>query len=115
MKLAFWKRTEASGNGKRVRLPRPKELSDRVGIYLVTQMKEDPDWVWNLKSVTRPREEKRHLHDIRIFDPRDASVNGVEVENFSSLDGHPHLILFSGLINHDTGTVELEKNSRAAA
>jgi hypothetical protein len=115
MKLAFWKRTEGSGNGKRVKLPRPKELSDRVGIYLVTQMKEDPDWVWNLKSVSRPHEENRHLHDIRIFDPHDASVNEVEVENFSSLDAHPDLILFSGLINNDTGTVELEKTSKAAA
>ena len=115
MKFAFWKRDPKAANGKKARSHRPKELSDRVGIYLVTQMKEDPDWVWSLKSVSRTRENNRDQHDIRIFDPREARENQIEVEDFSSLDAHPHLILFSGMINNNAGTVELEKTSQAAA
>jgi hypothetical protein len=115
MKLAFWKRNEKNAAGKRARSHRPRELSDRIGIYLVTQMKEDPDWVWSLRSVSRPRENNRDVHDIRIYDPRAARENQIEVEDFASLDGHPQLVLFRGLVNKNAGTVELEKTSKVAA
>jgi hypothetical protein len=115
MKLKFWKRTENAGTAQNAKLQRPKELSDRVGIYLVTQLKEDPDWIWTLRSVSRPRENNRNLHDIRIYDPHQARVNQIKVENFTTLDQHQDLILFTGFVNKDTGTVELEKTTQAAA
>ena len=115
MKFAFWKRTEKAQAEKKAGLPRPKELSDRVGIYLVTQLKEDPDWIWTLRSVSRPRENNRDLHDIRIYDPHQARANQIKVENFTTLDQHQDLILFTGFVNRDTGTVELAKTKTTQA
>lgn len=82
---------------------------------MVTQMKEEPDWVWSLKSVLRPREGTRHMHDIRIYDPRDVIEKQIEVKNFTTLDDHRELILYFGVLDRDTGTVQIEKSSRAAA
>ena len=115
MNFKFWKRGQTKSTGSRTKLPRPKELSQAVGIYMVTKMKEDPDWVWSLKSVLRPREGSRHLHDIRIFNPSDAKAKQIEVENFSTLDNCRDLILYFGVVDKDSGRIHLEKSSRSAA
>jgi hypothetical protein len=36
-----------------------EKLPDRVGRYLVTQLKEDPDWVWSPKAALRPKAEEK--------------------------------------------------------
>ena len=115
MNLKFWKRSQSKTNGSKSDLPRPKQLPDQVGIYMVTHLKEDPDWVWTLRVALRRREENRRVHDMRIFDPREARERHIVVENFDSLDNHPELVLYSGSLNKDTGTVQLEKASQAAA
>lgn len=115
MNLKFWKRTQPVTSGGIAKLPRPKELPERVGMYMVTHLKEDPDWVWSLKSVLSPREGTRHLHDIRIYNPRDAIEKQVEVKNFTTLDDHRELILYFGVFDREAGTVQIEKPSRAAA
>jgi hypothetical protein len=115
MNFKFWKRGQSNSTGPRTKLPHPKELSQAVGIYMISQMKEDPDWVWSLKSVSRPREGSRHMHDIRIFNPLDAKEKQIEVENFLTLDSHTDLILYFGVAGRDAGTIHIEKSSRAAA
>ena len=115
MNLKFWKRNNTSHPQRKNRLQGPRELSDRVGIHLISRLKEDPDWVWTLKSVSRPRENNQQIHDIRLYDPREAAAGQIKVENYTSLDSHRNLILFSGLVNRDTGMVELEKTSQIAA
>lgn len=115
MNLKFWKRGKSDANGMNSKLPRPKELPDQVGMYLVTRLKEDPDWVWSLRAAMRPREENRRIHDIRIYDPASAASQGVTVQNYTSLDDQVGLILFSGSINKDTGKVQLEKAHPEAA
>ena len=115
MNFKFWKRGLSSSNGSLKKLPRPKELSQAVGIYMVSQMKEDPDWVWSLKAVLQPREDSRRKHDIRIYDPADAKEKHIEVENFTTLDSHRELILYFGVIDKDTGGIHLERSSQAAA
>lgn len=112
MKWKFWQkiaqREEISGTGE-IKLAKPKELPDRVGRHLVTKLSLDPDWVWNLKCVMRPRGDERKVFDIRIFNPVTTAGKGVSVSNFNSLDGYPDMILFHGSYNKDTGSVEIEK------
>jgi hypothetical protein len=51
MNWKFWKTDNKNGqrlNRRSSNLPKPKDLPTRVGIYLVTQLKLDPDWVWTL-------------------------------------------------------------------
>jgi hypothetical protein len=118
MSWKFWKKEtppESSAGTKEVKLGRPKELPDRVGMYLVTQLKEDPDWVWSLKVAMRPKADEKQVFEIRIFDPADAARQGAIIENFNSLDAHPDMILFFGLFNKNTSSVQVEKTLKKVA
>ena len=104
MNWKFWEKKnlhESSDGTKEVKLARPKELPDRVGRYLVTQLKEDPDWVWSLKCALRPKGDEKNVFDVRIFDPATAAGKGMAVANFQSLDAHLDLILFFGGLDDD--------------
>ena len=118
MNWKFWqkeKHGENSSGIKEVKLAKPKELPDRVGMHLVTQLKEDPDWVWSLKGTLRPKADEKHALEIRIFNPADAARQGVVIKNFNSLDDHPDMILFFGWFNKNTGIVKIEKTMKKAA
>ena len=118
MKWKFWQKEnlrESSAGTKEVKLARPKDLPDRVGRYLVTQLKEDPDWVWSLKCVIRPKANEKNVFEIRIFNPATAASKGVAVANFNSLDAHPDIMLFFGSFNKNTDSVQLEKTLKNAA
>jgi len=120
MKLTNWKfwKTDNKNDQKLTlrssKLPKPKDLPDRIGIYLVTQLKLDPDWVWSLKGVVRPTKEK-HNFEIRIFDPKEAVVSDVIVGDFNSLDNCPEMVLFEGCFNKDTGWVDIKRTADKAA
>ncbi|MEE4605936.1 MAG: hypothetical protein V2J65_31965 [Desulfobacteraceae bacterium] len=118
MNWKFWKKQnhrENSGGTKEAKLARPKELPDRVGRFLVTQLKEDPDWVWSLKCAIRPKADEKNVFEVRIFNPATAAKKGVAVANFHSLDAHPDIILFFGSFNKNTDSVQLEKTLKNAA
>jgi hypothetical protein len=111
MNWKFWKKEkggENSAGGKEARIEKPKQMPQRVGMYLVTQLKEDPDWVWNLKCALRQKADEKNVFDIRIYDPVAVYSKGVTVANFNSLDAHPDMILFSGVFNKNTNNVQIE-------
>lgn len=101
-------------NPRSSNLPKPENLPDRVGIYLVTQLRLHPDWVWELKAVVRPTTERQSF-EIRIFDPREALISDVFITDFNCLDDYPELILFEGFINRNTGGVEIKRTTYKAA
>jgi hypothetical protein len=118
MNWKFWQKENSvasSAGVKEIKLPRPKELPDQVGMHLVSRMKEDPDWVWNLKCAMRPKADEEHAFEIRIFNPADASHQGVVVANFNTLDGYLDMVLFYGSFNKKTGSVQLEKTLKNVA
>ena len=51
--------------------------------------------------------------------PSSVSVNAierqVEVKNWATLDDHRELILYFGVFDKDSGTVQIERSSQAAA
>jgi hypothetical protein len=114
MNWKFWLKSNASQASRG--LPKPKDLPESVGRYLVVDLQKDPDWVWTLKAVMRHREDNRDIKDIRIFNPaRVDAVNGT-VRNYHSLDETPELILFEGWLNTKTHQMELvEKLTEKAA
>ena len=118
MNWKFWqkeKHNENSSGSKEVRLAKPKELPDRVGMHLVTDLKEDPDWVWNLKCALRPQAEKKNVFEIRIFDPATAHSKGVMIKDFNSLDAYADMILFAGTFDKNTNRVQVQKTLKDAA
>ena len=73
---------------------------------MVVKLGYDPDWIWSLKIVVIEKENKKDCFDFRVFDTATAHAKGVKVQNYSSLEGHPDMVLFDGW--HD-------KNSRQVA
>jgi hypothetical protein len=102
----FWKR-EPTKEGE-VKLSRPKEIPEPVGRYMVVQEKKDPDWVWRLRSVVRPAGKNKAFY-CRVFDESKMAQSSVKVKDWTSLDGHPELILWEGYFDKETNIVRPEK------
>ena len=54
----FWKKGAKTGetSDKKVeKLPGPKGIPEIIGRYLITELKQNPDQVWNFKAVLRPQ------------------------------------------------------------
>lgn len=99
----FLKRKEAEE-----KLPSPKEIPELVARYLVVEEKKDPDWVWKLKGVVRPAGKKKAFY-CRVFDEAQVVQAGVKVKDWTSLEGHPDLILWEGYFDKETNTARREK------
>jgi len=111
MNLKFWHRELSSGgnsNTAGVKLPKPKDLPQQIGMYLVVHERLEPDWVWALKCVLRPRPESNRYFDFRVFDPAQANIAKIQIANYDSLDAHPELILFKGKFDKDVRDPELD-------
>jgi hypothetical protein len=104
MSWKFWQKNDASQDAGR--LPKPKDLPEAVGRYLVVDLKMDPDYVWSLKAALRPRAENHDVRDFRIFSPSQADAAGVTVRHFNTLSEHPDLILNEGWLNKKTNQVK---------
>lgn len=90
--FGLFKRKDSGGSEK---LPGPKRIPDLIGQSLVVNFKEDPNWVWTLLAVMKPKEEKDQF-DIRVFSDSMANTAKVSVKDFKTLDAYPGLILFEG-------------------
>ncbi len=99
--LGFLKKDKASNGGEALDLPKPKDILQPLGQHLVVSQQQNPDWVWRLKSVTRSAK-GASLVEFRIYDPESALSRKLKVENFNSLDVHPDLVLFQGVLDKRT-------------
>ena len=105
----FWKFWELKKTKEgEVRLPGPQGVPQPVGSYLVVNEKKDPDWVWKLKVVVRPTEQKGAFY-CRVFDEAAAAQAGVKVKDWISLDEHLDLIIWEGHFDKGTRDVRPEK------
>jgi hypothetical protein len=102
----FWEHEKTKAG--EVRLPGPKGIPVYVARHLVVEEKKDSNWVWKLKAVVRPTEEKDAFY-CRVFDEAKAAQAGVQVKNWSSLDEHLDLILWEGYFDKEKATVRTEK------
>ncbi len=82
------------------KLSGPKDIPELVGRNLVVDEKQNPDWVWTMKGVVRPTDNK-HVFYCRVFDPTKASSAGVKVNDWNSLNGHSELILWEGYFDKE--------------
>ncbi len=109
----FWKKKAATSEPKVEKLQGPKDIPDIVGGHLVVDFKQNPDWVWKLKSVKRRRQESKDAFDIRVFDEVEAAASKVKVQDYTTLDEHPELILFEGWFDTELRQVQIEEKKTA--
>ena len=109
----FWKKKAATSEPKVEKLKGPKGIPDIVGGRLVVEFNQSPDWVWKLKAVVRKRQESKSAFDVRVFDDLEAATKKVKVQDYTSLDEHPELILFEGWFDNESRQVQLEEKKTA--
>lgn len=91
-------------------LPGPKDIPDQVGQQFVVNYKEDPEWVWRLKSVMKPDEmERKDTFHISVFAEQMAVAAKVHVRDFTTLDAYPNLILYEGVFDKKAKTAKIQK------
>jgi len=108
----FWKKKPATGEPskpKAEKLPGPRSIEELVGRQLVVDLKQDPDWVWRLRSVVRRRSDGKHRFDFRAFDEAQVAAKKVKVEDYTSLDNYPELILYQGWFDKVSMEVHFEE------
>lgn len=116
MKWTFWEKrpkTEGLLKAEVHKLPKPKDIPEPVGRYLVVELGKNPDWVWRLKSVTRPRPEGKDRFDVRVFDEVKTAAKNLAVRDYTSLDGHPELILYEGWFDKKSMDVHIGEKKTA--
>ena len=112
MNWKFWQKKETVSvptGGKSQRPDRPRDLPQEVGRHLVVEQNLDPDWIWSLKCVRKPRENSKSTYDIRIFSPETLAQHGLKVREYASLDNHMDLIIYSGWYDKKTLSFQLER------
>lgn len=117
MKWKFWQKDNVATLQGQSKLLRPRDLPERVGRYLVVDLGMDPDQVWSLKAVVRPREGSPSRRDIRIFNPAATNLSGITIRNYDSFEMYQEMILFEGWFDKNTNQLEIKtkKPERATA
>lgn len=94
------------------KLPGPKEIPEIVAKHLTEKMKMTPMFVTILKAVMYPDSRSEHASKIRIFDESETAVKQIKVQNYTTLDQNPSLILYEGWFDKKTKQVELEEKRK---
>lgn len=101
MNWKFWEKNITQ------KLDKPKDLPSTVGKYLVVNLKYDPDWVWKLKAVMIPKENRKGAFIFRVFDPIVTIARGIKAQDYNSFNEHPELIYFDGWYDKNTWDITL--------
>lgn len=108
----FWKRKPAEKELlKAEKLTRPHHLPQAVGREIL-RLGKDPVWVWHLKSVVCPNHKKKDRYNVRVFDETQTSAQGIDVENYNSLNQYPELILFEGWYDRRSWRANIKEKKR---
>jgi len=94
------------------KLPGPKPMPGLVEKHLIAEYKMDPDLVRILKAVVRKSPKAEKAFDCRIFDQSEAEASEVQIKDYTSLDGHPELILYEGWFDEQSKRVELGEKKK---
>ncbi len=104
MNWKFWKK---NNNDSEAKLHKPQALPSNVGKHLVVVLGQDPDWTWSLKAVIKEKKDKKEIFEVRVFDPESAKQKEIKMVNYTSLDFHKELILFSGWYDKKSWDLEI--------
>ena len=108
----FWNKKSVNGESKKEKLPGPQAIPDPVQKCLVAEWKMDPDLVKLLKAVVLRNSNERKAFNIRIFDGSAALAKKVQINNYTSLDEHPDLIIYEGQFDERSKQVKLEEKKK---
>jgi len=100
---------EQANETRTARLSRPMDIPEVLQKQLQVKWSLDPEWTKFLKMATRPNGKGPKVQDFRIFDDSDAIARKIQVKDYTSLDEHPTVILYSGWFDEATKQCEIEE------
>ena len=115
----FWKKkqsetkAEVPAPAKAEKLPGPRSIEELVGRHVVVDLKQDPNWVWQIRSVVRRRTGGKHRFDFRVFSETQIAEKKVKVKDYTTFDNHPELILYQGWFDKVSMEVHFEEKKVA--
>lgn len=93
----------------------PKEIPMLVQKHLVAESKIDPDLARIFRALVRKSPKGERAFDIRVFDESEALARKVPVKDYTSLDGHPDLIVYEGWFDEESKRVEMEERKKVSS
>jgi hypothetical protein len=96
------------------KLPGPRPIPGLVSKHLIAEYRVEPDFAQILKAVVRRSPKAEKALDCRIYDESEAAASEVQIKDYTSLDGHPELILYEGWFDEGSKHVELEEKKRVS-
>lgn len=105
----FWQKKSGKEEEKR---RKPQMIPGLVQKYLIADCKLPPDMAQILKAVARKSTIGETAFDIRVFDESDALARKVQVNDYTTLDEHPGMILYEGRFDDVSKQVELKERTR---
>lgn len=103
----FWSKKKENGRPVSVPAPMARLIGDEWGKIPRT----GDHWAEYL-AVMRPRSNGGDEFDVRIFDKWSAAEKKVQVQEYSSLDPHPDLILLQGWFNKKSKKGEIKATAK---
>jgi hypothetical protein len=108
----FWNKKSINEESKKEKLPGPQAIPGLVQKHLVAEWKMDPDLVKLLKTVVRKNPDAEKAFNIRIFDESEALAKKVQVDDYTSFDERPDLIIYEGQFDEGSKQVKLEEKKK---
>jgi len=112
-----WKKKLAGGEPSKPEaenLPGPRSIEELVGRQMVADLKLDPDWTWQLRSVVHRRTGGPHRFDFRVFSETQVAAKKMKVKDYTFFDNYTDLILYQGWFDKVSMEVHFEENKPMA-
>jgi hypothetical protein len=106
----FWGKNKSAKEEEKLR--KPQAIPSLVQKHLVAEWKLPPDLAPLLKAVVRKRATGETVFDIRVFDESEALAKKVQVNDYTTLDEHPDLVIYEGWFNETSKQVELQETKQ---
>jgi hypothetical protein len=110
----FWGKKSVKQEARREKLSGPEAIPGVVQKYLVAERKMAPNLIKFVKAVVGNNPNGETGLNIRIFDESEVLAKKVEVKDYTSLDGHPDLIIYEGQFDEDSKRVKLEEKKKVS-
>jgi len=94
------------------KLRKPQGIPGLVQKYLVAEYKLPGELAPLLKAVVHKSAEGESSFDIRIYDDSEAEARKVKVNDYTTLNDHPELILYEGSFDETVKKVELQEKKK---
>lgn len=86
-----------------------KDIPQTLYAYIITELKQNPDFVYNNLRCVELKDKPSKLKRYRIFN-QNSLPDGFKVDKYEAFDVKPELVLFEGWLSDDGNRMELKKN-----